>query len=351
MKKIVALLLAACMVFALCACGGSSAPAAAPAAPAANDTAAAPAAAAEPIEFSYCVHTANGLHEQTMQHFVDKLTELVGAENVKVTSYTPGTMGKETELSQAVIFGDLTMSIPSDSLNTANMGLDDWTALPGLITSREQAFELMLNADAPLSQLLDQEYAENGVIRLGGIDNGFRCIATNEDMTTVEGMQAVKTRVANVWTMVDLYNNAGVQATIIDSSEVISSLQQGTIAAVENGLVNLSEQGYADLLDQVLAVNFIYATRSFICNADWFNSLSESNQAAVREAARYAVDWTNEEFGNKYEELLTDPRWTVHDLTDEQYEVFAAAADKVLEKAYETYDTAILDQVVAACGK
>ena len=69
MKRILAMLLAACMVFAMAACGGSSAPAAtqAPAAPAASDAPAAPAATEAPAPAENLTATQKIIKEaQTM---------------------------------------------------------------------------------------------------------------------------------------------------------------------------------------------------------------------------------------------------------------------------------------------
>ena len=356
MKKFLAAILALCMIFALAACGSSSAPA--ESAPASSGSEAAPAAsdneasasAGAPIEISWCCHTATGWHEKTMQRFIQNLKDAVGEDRVVETYYTAGTMGSETELSQAVILDDLTMSIPADSFNLPNIGVPDWTSIPGIVTSREEAFNILLNEDAPLNQYIEKQFEEGGIIRLGGLDNGFRCIATSKPCETLADLQGLKTRVANSWGMVALYNGVGLQSTIIDSSEVISALQQGTIDAVENGLVNLVNQGYADLLDKCLAVNFVYSTRSMICNKAWFDALAPADQEAVRAAAREATDWCNEQFGNDYQAALDDPRWTVVELSDEQYEAFKASAAEALKLAYDNCNAADVDYIKEVTG-
>lgn len=88
MKKIVDLLLALCMVFALAACGGSSAPAAAPAAPAAEPKAEEPAPApaeepapaAEPLELVIITQTWDNMFFVQMRDaalaYADKLPDV-----------------------------------------------------------------------------------------------------------------------------------------------------------------------------------------------------------------------------------------------------------------------------------
>jgi len=349
MKKLTALLLCVVMVLALTACG-SSAPAPSNDAKPASDTntgtdAAAPASG-ETYTYSYCVHTASGFMDEAMDLFAQRLNELSDGRFVG-TSYTPGTMGTEAELVDAVLMGDMTFSTPADTLTFQANGLYDWGSLPGLVTSPEEAEKYLLSPDGHMGQLMSQQFAEKGVIRLAGLDNGFRMIASTKPVETLKDIQGLKTRVANVPLMMGLYSGAGIQSTVIDSSETMTALQQGTVDAVENSFVNLANQGYIDLCDKVLAINFIYSSRSIICNGDWFNALSADDQALVRQAAQEAADWANEQFAAQYQELLSDSRWTIYELDDEQYAAFQASADKLWESARADCDGSILDALLA----
>lgn len=341
MKKIAALLLSLAMVFTLAACGGNDTAAEVPASDASGGE-----ASAQSIAYNYCVHTATGYNDEAMALFDSTLSELSGGRFVG-TTYTAGTMGTEAELVDAVLMGDMTLSTPADTLVLQAIGIDDWVSLPGLVTSNEEAQKYLLDPEGFMSKLLDEQYAEKGLIRLAGMDNGFRRIATTKPVDTVADLQGLKTRVASVWAMMELYNGAGIQSTVVDSSETMTALEQGTVDAVENSFVNLANQGYIDRCDRVLAVDFIYSSRSIICNADWFNSLSAEDQALVREAAQAAADYANEAFAAEEQALVDDPRWTVYELTDEQRQLFTESSDKLWEAARESYDNELLDQLMA----
>ena len=92
MKKMLAVVLAVLMVLSMAACGGSSAPAAteapAAAAPAATEAPAAEAPAEAPAAEKYvvgvCQLVPHAALDAATQGFVDKLTELLGADNVEI---------------------------------------------------------------------------------------------------------------------------------------------------------------------------------------------------------------------------------------------------------------------------
>ena len=213
----------------------------------------------------------------------------------------------------------------------------------------EEAQKYILSPDGFMGQMMNEEFYFDGagVVRLAGMDNGFRVIASKKPVETLKDIQGLKTRVANVPLMKGLYDGAGVQSTIVDSSEVMTALQQGTVDAVENSFFNLATRGFIDMCPYVLAINYIYSSRSIICNAEWFDALSAEDQELVRQCAQEAADWANEQTLAEYEQYVNDERWTVYELSDEQKEVFQASADKLWEGARKDCDPAILDALTA----
>ena len=306
--------------------------------------AATPAYAAN--NYTYCVHEGTGYNDDAMDMFAQLLEErsegrLVGQ------GFTPGTMGSEAELVDSVLMGDMIFSTPADALIFQACGLYDWGSLPGLVTSLEEAQKYLLSPDGHMSQMMNEEFYEYGIVRLAGLDNGFRVIASKKPVETLKDIQGLKTRVANVPLMMGLYSGAGVQSTIVDSSETMTALQQGTVDAVENSFFNLATRGFIDMCPYLLAINFIYSSRSIICNADWFDALSAEDQELVRQCAQEVADWANEQVAAEYQQYVEDPRWTVYELDDEQYAAFQASAEKLWESARDDCDPAILDALMA----
>ena len=184
MKKLIALLLCVVMVAAF---------------------AATPAFAAN--DYSYCVHDASTYCDEAMEMFAKLLNERSDGR-FNATSYTPGTMGNETELLESVLMGDMTFSTPADTLIFQSLNLYDWASLPGLVTSVEEAQKYILSPDGFMGQMMNEEFYFDGagVVRLAGMDNGFRVIASKKPVETLKDIQGLKTRVANVPLMKGLYD-------------------------------------------------------------------------------------------------------------------------------------------------
>ena len=91
MKKTIAMILALVMVLSLTACGGAAAPAVTEAAAPASETAASTTEAAAPAEkfvVGVCQLVPHVALDAATQGFVDKLTEILGAENVEIIVQT-----------------------------------------------------------------------------------------------------------------------------------------------------------------------------------------------------------------------------------------------------------------------
>ena len=106
MKKVLTLVLALCMVFALCACGSSAPAEKAPAAEA--PAAVADAAISEPINITFWEMLDNETYDADLQGVVDAFNAGIGAEmgiTVEMQVISGGTETMETQLIAAIRAG------------------------------------------------------------------------------------------------------------------------------------------------------------------------------------------------------------------------------------------------------
>lgn len=333
MKRIVALCLSLAMALSLGACSSNN-PSPNASAPGSNGSS--QASPAETIEFSYCYQNTNGFYYTALDLFAETLEEISDGRFVG-TRYTPGTMGNESELCDAVAIGDITFTLPSDTVMLLALGLPDWESIPGLVSSREEAQAEVLSADGWFAQLLAKTLAENGVVRLAGFDKGFRMIAHQGALDTPESLRGLKLRTGSAWATVTMYGGLGCLPTVVDSSEVLTAYQQGTVNAIDNTMTALASQGFIDLCDSVLAINRIYSCASLMCNGDWYNSLSADDQALVEQAAQVAYEYGLEEAQKEYDKYVNDPRWTIYELSAEQEAVVDEVVAEMWTEADEMY--------------
>lgn len=157
---------------------------------------------------------------------------------------------------------------------------------PFLYTSLEEAEAAIDNG----GRAAYEELSENkGVKMLGFGESGFRqltnSVQTIDDPSDLEG---VKMRIPGIGLFTDAFKLMGANPTTMNFSEVFTSLQQGTIDGQENPIDVIYSAGLEEVQDYLTIWNYVYDPLILGMNQELFDSLSESDQQIVLDAAEEA---------------------------------------------------------------
>ena len=250
MKKILALLLALTMVFALAACGQQAAPA-----PAANDKPAEGGDKPAEAPVDNTVYTLNFYHifaaEESGGHeslWINKAVEEVAKQSngrLVINVVPGGTMGSEEELIPQVFSGDLDMSLSGPSVWGTVGGIDaiGWSELPYVVDNYSQMNALgEILPDLTNKQL---EEAGIGLYCLGAMSQGIRCLCTVESapVQTVADCKDLRIRVPQSDVYMATVEGWGCAPTAMSSSQVITGLANGTIEGLESDPASILARG------------------------------------------------------------------------------------------------------------
>ncbi|MBQ9720957.1 MAG: TRAP transporter substrate-binding protein [Oscillospiraceae bacterium] len=309
MKKLIVLLLAAVMVMALVACGGSDSGTTTPAP--GNDTqtttptqsggadAAAPAAPAEQIVLSWNEVNGDGYGAtEGAKAFKAKLEEVSGGA-MTIELYTNGTLGDEKESMQGIQMGTLDIfrgnasSLPNYGAETIGL-----TGLPFMFKDMEQ-FKKM--ADSSLGQeLLDSvDAADCGYVALTWLVEGPRQMfitpATyaklgNPTEFTIDMMKGLKIRVPETDLMVNTMKALGASATPIAYAELYTSLQSNVVDGAENGVTSYVSNSFNEVAPYFITDAHTFGCGVVLMNKDKWNSLTAEQQGWMKEACAAASE-------------------------------------------------------------
>ena len=290
MKKIISIILALAMVFALCACGASEE--AAPAAPAekAEAPAAAPAAPAEePVEINighiYATSHAIG---QACEVFKEKVEELSGG-SISVVIYPASQMGSESEILQQVEQGALDMTISGGGMYaTYNPAAALFESLCMFTTIDQQA---MINNEQGGLDFFNEVMADSSFVAVGWMTGGARSILSNEEIRSFDDFKGLNIRVPDNPVFVNIFKTLGCNPTIVAWSEGYTAMQTGMVSAIEAGTETLATANLQEVSKYYTLTGHINGTNFCSMNRDKWNTLSENQQAAVIEAMKIADDF------------------------------------------------------------
>ncbi len=283
MKKVLALVLALCMVFALCACGAKEeAPAAAPAGDAA------PAAVETKVLKCAFNQSATNPEALTLEWIGDKLYEATeGRYDIEV--YPDAQLGDQAQTLEQVVMGTLDMALVANSIvetYCSDFAILGTPYVYDSIEHQQKVFE---------SGLLDELYAETeaqGFAILANYSLGARNLYTRDHaVTTPEELAGMKIRVMGSETCINMMNAMGGVGLAMAQGDVYSAIQTGTLDGAENNIIT-----YVDLVQYEVAPYYnlsghLMIPDQLVIANGVLESMSAEDQAILKEICAESIPY------------------------------------------------------------
>ncbi|USG65608.1 DctP family TRAP transporter solute-binding subunit [Brevibacillus ruminantium] len=217
-------------------------------------------------------------------------------------------------------------------------------SLPWLIPSYEQADKAM-NGEA--GEKLMELVRSKGIEPLAFGESGYRQITNSKrPIVTPDDLKGLKIRTPSMEAMVGTFKEFGGDPTVMNFSEVFTSLQQGVIDGQENPLPIILNSKLYEVQKYMTVWNYIYDPIVFGVNKKLYDSLDPDTQKLLREtaqeAAKYQIELNRSE-NDKVLAELKEKGMEVVELTPEQIKVFQEKVQPVIDKYEEIIGKDLLD--------
>ena len=348
MKKFLALALALCMVFALCACGQKAAPAEAPAeeaAPAAEE-AAAPAAekAADAIVLKIGISTnEEDPRAKGALQFIGEITEKTnGAVTGKL--YPAGQLGGDADLINSLVLDAGTVDIIiTDNSNFAtlvpNMGI---SALPFNFADFDQAWAFM---DSDIEAAAEEGLLAHNMRVLAHYCNGFRCVTNNKGpVETPDDMKGMLIRTPENPVIMATMTALGANPQPLAFSELYQALQQGTYDAQENPIPVIYNNKLYEVQKYLSVTNHIYSGMCFTIAESVWQKLTPEQQEIIAAAAVNSAELDRTLNKEQTDSFVANLEAEGVQINYPALDAFAEATASVLTDNAETYGD-LIDQL------
>ena len=247
MKKLIALLLALTMVFALCACGAKE-----EAAPAA----AAPAQEAAPADPAFTITMKLGYtgNDETLSStYMVKWAEAVKAASdgrIVIETYSSGQLGTGVEMIEAVDLGTLDMTLADYSLVQTYLPEIGILSLPCIIEDYDHMWEIY---NGEVGQELNARLEANSNLKLlGTFYNGFRYIGSVKALNGMEDCKGLIIRSPESDIYVNTFKLYGMNPTPLPLGDVYSGLQTGVVEGVDSPIENFVTFSFGEVAPYIL---------------------------------------------------------------------------------------------------
>ena len=272
MKKILALTMALCMIFAMCAVSAS---------------------ADEPITLTYAeVNPLEGTIVGAMaKAFKEKVEELSGGQ-VLIDIQASGVLGSEDQILDNLLGGgNITDISRISAFALTQYGCDKASLLsiPYTFVNEDHFWNF---AASDLAQDFLNEPQEIG-LPLRGIcygEEGFRHFFFKNEVKGLDDLKGLKIRVSSDPVMTGMVSNLGASATTVAFTELYSALNTGVVDGAEQPTANYRSNAFQEVAPYLLLDGHtLGALQIIITDAAWAK-LSEEQQGWIMEAAKHASE-------------------------------------------------------------
>ncbi|WP_213973964.1 TRAP transporter substrate-binding protein [Tepidanaerobacter acetatoxydans] len=241
------------------------------------------------------------IKDKTALKFAELVNEKTNGK-VKIEVYSGGTLGDWKSTIEGLGLGIVQVVI--EGLGS----LDSWAPIASLSTAPymlrdAEHFNKVFND--PVGKEFIAEVENQGHFKLiGPMYRGARVVTSTKPFKNVDELKGLKIRVPNTQLMIKIWQALGASPTPLALTETFTALQQGTVDAQENPIIESYGHGFYDVTKYLIRTNHCLGADIFIFNDEYFNSLPQEIQNAIEEAANEAATWRNEMAVNTEEEYI-----------------------------------------------
>ena len=311
MKKILALVMALTMIFALTAVSAS---------------------ADDAIVLKIGVSTADtDPRNIAAKSFADEIEEKTNGA-VKAEVYPAGQLGGDGQLVESMVMDAGTVDIViTDASNFGTVVPDmNISGLPFLFDGFDAAWAFM---DGEVEAAAEAELLEVGIRVLAHYDNGFRCVTNSKGpVETPDDMKGMLIRTPENQVIMATMTALGANPQPLAFSELYQALQQKTYDAQENPIPVIYNNKLYEVQDFLSVTNHIYSGMCFAIAESTWNKLTAEQQEIVAAAAQASGDYDREMNRQQTEDLVANLEAEGMKINYPELAPFSAAAQSVIEE-------------------
>lgn len=288
-------------------------------------------------------NTEGDPNDVAANYFADLVNERAGGR-VEIEVYPGGTLGDWRELIEGLHLDQNEIVIESVGTLNAYSDLANIDAVPYLYKDVDH-FMNVWQSDVG-KEILEQVGEDADLKLLAPQYRGARIVTSSKRFENLDELKGLNIRAPGIEMYIETWNQLGANPTPMALTEVYTGLQQGTVEAQENPVVNSYYFGFYDVNDYLIMTNHVYSATVFMFADDYFNGLPEDIREIIEEAALEAGEYRSnyvldieEEYVGKFEEQGVEviypdlePFHAAFDgFVDEHFPYLVEYTDRILE--------------------
>lgn len=287
---------------------------------------------------------------------LEKWKELVdekGDGSLKIELYPDSQLGDKSKLIDSMLLGEPVATL-ADGAFYADYGVPDFGIVfgPFLFDSWDQCWKLI--ESKWYQEQCDKLEAKGLKILTSDWAYGARHTLTVKPVNTVEDFKGMKIRVPSNEIQSVGFDCLGATSTGMALGDVYQALQTKTIDGAENPLATLYGRKLHEVAKNLILDGHVLNFTTWVCSADWFNSLTPEQQTLLVETGEEAGMYNNQvqqKSEAEYLQKMKDEGVNVVQPSEEVLQGFRDKAKSFYDKGAQFgWSDGLYDTVRAAMG-
>ena len=264
---------------------------------------------------------------------------------ITVEIHPDGELGADSELISGIVNGDVDITASSAG-NFANYDVNvGVSAFPFLFDDFDEAWAFV---DSEVEKEAEADLSACNIKVLGHYDNGFRCVTTSErigPINSVSDMEGLTIRTPENQIVMQTMLLLGAQPKVLDFTKLKDALRSGEFDAQENPIPVIYNNGLYEVQSNLAITNHSYDVMLFVIRQDIWDSLSETDQKILMDAASKAQAKDRELVRTQTEEYIDKLQDEGMTVTYPDLDEFKEATSSAVDVFADTYNVDILSKI------
>ena len=268
---------------------------------------------------------------------------------LQATVYHNGTLGNSTSMVEGVQQGTVDFAVTGNAYYSGLVPEIQVLELPYLFQNRAEVEKVL---DSEVADELLSKFDAKGMKGMAFWGIGFRNLTNNiRPVKTPADTKGLKLRTLPAPIQIKLWSLLGAISTPIDSSEVYTSLQQGTVDGQENLLTDIYFNKYYEVQKYMTITKHTFTPFLLSMSLNTWNKLNADQQTAVLKAVDDATSATNMEAAALEEQILSELETLMQVETNPDIQAFKEQSKDSYSVFTEQYGVAYIDKVLSILGR
>ena len=287
-----------------------------------------------------------GSEEAALFKFQELIKDKLG-DDFEVNIYLNSQLGSEAEVLELLNIGQTQMALTGGAFMGQYAAEYNAVSVPFVLPNWESVEHYIMDTES--GKKMQELARERGnLVYLGPQKRAFRHMTSNKAIHTPDDLEGLPMRMPKIPVWIDVWEQLGIQAVVIPSSDIYLAMRTGQVQAHENSLASPYTRQMWEVQKYIITTSHLSFPWHWVASAQWWDGLTDEQRTAISEAVAEARQYGTQVETEKdafYRDALIEKGMEFIDVDQAPFREKAAPA---IERAMSGMAPTVADDIKAS---